>query len=1363
MNIGELFVRIIMDSSELHNQLSETRDDVAATSNAFEGLKTVIAGLVAGIGIVGGWKWLVGGNAQMEQYRQTLNIVMKDTQKAGELLEWATKFAAKTPFEIPDIVGATVKLQAYGIEAQGVLGDLGDMAAALGKPLMQAVEAVADAQTGELERLKEFGITKQMLIDKALELGKGETVNAQGQITNMQGINDALITIIRDRYTGAMEAQSTTLNGMISNLKDWLGTAGRILGEDVFSAVKQQLTDLLGTLNTLSSSGQLEQWGKSIGTVFSAVIDIINRLFVFVDKYGALISAAIIGVATSFIVLKTAMITTAIVQGLSFAFIVAKEALVMYRAGIGLATIAQWAFNSALLANPIGLVIAAIGALAAGAFLLYKAWVNNWGGIQQKTNAIAAAITSVVNRMLVAISTGFNKFKRGVFNLLDGIMGALAPVVGLVGKIAPGFEQGFDRIQAAVKSNVADIDLTLQELAISAEEASGKVKDAMAGVSDAFKPVSAEAITEELQELDTGLQDAAIAAEVTGAAVDGLGETLDATGDKASGAGGKATAAAEDTRAAWERTADRLSTAMQILSGEYDISAAKMGDNAGEAEKLALKNAHLTNQLELQKQAVAAVNQGYQASIANKKATAEETQNLQLRLVQEQKAQADLEREIRDTNKAIEEQGSKLQGLTGKVEDAASKYRNDLAKALEDYQAKVAQVNQKLADDESRLTERYESEVARRASALMNWVGLFDAVPAQEAVTGQELLGNLGDQVAAFENWQQLLADLAARGVDEGLIAELTAMGPQASTQLQALLGLTDDELSEYVLLWQQRSALATQQATTELAGLQAETQAQIAQLRADAAAQLAQYQQEWETRNREIRENTVKELETLVTEAERLGKAFADALTTAISAALPWLGFATPGGDQAGEAEEQTAGVIAAAQQQATEQAAIVEAQTASVITAWQDAGSQLATAQNDIRTQTVTTWQEIQQRLDAIWNKMYSDLVKSWAEKRAYIYEVLGQVDTRFDATVSAATNWGSNLIGNLISGIASRRGDLTNTLFSIAQEISNYLGFSSPTKKGPGRTADQWMPNLIAMMTGDLRGGIPSVRGAVSQLAAQMAKLAGIEPVISTRMYAPEAPALPKLPAAPPVGYKVAAEIERNDTLTRDVETQTAAIEVATPEIDVPTITPDIELQAAEVEVITPKPVKPQVDVPKVNIPDAQAATPRATPAIDAPAISPIVEQPTITPIVPRLEDTAATADIEVRIAELEVSTGSLQDDLATIFKAAATMFAKSLNAVRPEYPALFGGTDEGDLSLLDAALTKLTEGIEDELSRLSTVPQDLLNQLRTPFARMEAPEVAGSTGHSIGPIYITGSNAEEIWETMERKLHRLGVRW
>nr|WP_278187291.1 MULTISPECIES: tape measure protein [Bacillaceae] len=198
----------------------------------------------------------IGANASMEQYQNTLTTVLKSSEKATETLAWAQKFAAETPFEIPDIVEATTRLSAYGMKAQDVMKSTGNMAAVMGKPLMQAVEAVADAQTGELERLKEFGITKQMLIDKAAEMGKKEVVNAKGQITDMQAFNDALFALMDDRFKGGMEIQSKTFDGMISNVKDSIATMGREVSKPIFEKLKQGLQSVLPVIGAFTQTIQ---------------------------------------------------------------------------------------------------------------------------------------------------------------------------------------------------------------------------------------------------------------------------------------------------------------------------------------------------------------------------------------------------------------------------------------------------------------------------------------------------------------------------------------------------------------------------------------------------------------------------------------------------------------------------------------------------------------------------------------------------------------------------------------------------------------------------------------------------------------------------------------------------------------------------------------------------------------------------------------------------------------------------------------------------------------------------------------------------------------------------------------------------
>lgn len=249
-NVGSAEVSIQADDSQARATVKGFMGFLQKTASIGAGVASGIA-FFEGIsnGIQNLSKSTIGANASMEQYVNTLTTVLKSNEKAMETLAWAEKFAAATPFEIPDIVEATTRLSAYGLKAQDVLEQTGNMAAVMGKPLMQAVEAVADAQTGELERLKEFGITKQMLIDQAKKIGLQEVVNARGEITNMEGLNKALFSLMEDRYKGGMELQSKTFNGMVSNAKDAIGTLMREISKPIFETLKTKLESVIPILS----------------------------------------------------------------------------------------------------------------------------------------------------------------------------------------------------------------------------------------------------------------------------------------------------------------------------------------------------------------------------------------------------------------------------------------------------------------------------------------------------------------------------------------------------------------------------------------------------------------------------------------------------------------------------------------------------------------------------------------------------------------------------------------------------------------------------------------------------------------------------------------------------------------------------------------------------------------------------------------------------------------------------------------------------------------------------------------------------------------------------------------------------------
>jgi hypothetical protein len=83
----------------------------------------------------------------------------------------------------------------------------------------------------------------------------------------------------------------------------------------------------------------------------------------------------------------------------------------LYAAGLGIATAAQWAMNAALLANPIGLAVAAI---VVGAAVIYKYWepitdifIGIWNGIKNIFGQGVAYVFKVIKGITSVIPDSF--------------------------------------------------------------------------------------------------------------------------------------------------------------------------------------------------------------------------------------------------------------------------------------------------------------------------------------------------------------------------------------------------------------------------------------------------------------------------------------------------------------------------------------------------------------------------------------------------------------------------------------------------------------------------------------------------------------------------------------------------------------------------------------------------------------------------------------------------------------------------------------------------------------------------------------------------------------------------------------------
>ena len=235
-------------------------------------------------------------------------------------------------------------------------------------------------------------------------------------------------------------------------------------------------------------------------------------------------------------------------------------------------------------------------------------------------------------------------------------------------------------------------------------------------------------------------------------------------------------------------------------------------------------------------------------------------------------------------SKEREEMDLKVYQLEQKIYEAQKQYIADVQSVQEsanqkriqleqEYANKVRSVNEQLERDIQSLNDQYQNAVESRTNSLYQSYGLFDEVTKKETVSSDTLMKNLEGQVQEFGEWQDILGQLSARGVDADLISELQEMGPSAIEEIRALNSMSDDELEKYVSLWSVKHAQAREQATSELEGLRVETQEQIAQLRADAEAELEEYRITWQEELSQLEEDTANQLASLRQEfAENVG-----------------------------------------------------------------------------------------------------------------------------------------------------------------------------------------------------------------------------------------------------------------------------------------------------------------------------------------------------------------------------------------------------------------------------------------------------------------------------------------------------------
>ena len=234
------------DASKFKQAVKQSEKSVSGFSSNLAKVGGVIAGVFAVDKIMEFGGAVIETTSTFQRFESVLTNTLGSTSEAQKALDRITEFASQTPFSVSELTDSFVRLANQGFKpTSDEMRKLGDLASSTGKEFVMLAEAIIDAQVGEFERLKEFGIRAEKQGDQVTFTFKN--VKTQVDFTADSIQNYILSLGDLEGVSGAMVGISKTLGGQISNLGDSFDTLKNEIGE----ALMPMLTSVIGGFKSL--------------------------------------------------------------------------------------------------------------------------------------------------------------------------------------------------------------------------------------------------------------------------------------------------------------------------------------------------------------------------------------------------------------------------------------------------------------------------------------------------------------------------------------------------------------------------------------------------------------------------------------------------------------------------------------------------------------------------------------------------------------------------------------------------------------------------------------------------------------------------------------------------------------------------------------------------------------------------------------------------------------------------------------------------------------------------------------------------------------------------------------------------------
>lgn len=284
--MSQAVVKIGADLSEFSRALKGAGGEMASFAKQVASVATGQA-LFAGIGAAANAAGAII-RGMGETFRESINVAgefeavvaqfttfYKSADTAQGAVAELAKYAATTSFQLSEVASAGASLAGVGVPAEQLkesIRVLGDIAAGTKRPLAEILQpyvkamSVGKMQTETFIQFLERGIPIGEELKKALNLDDAGLQKAltAGTISAQDMVNALQAMTTTGLFSGAAAAQGTTINGVISTLKDNVDEVKRNLGLAASEGLKPLVTLAQGLV------GRFAPIGTALGNVFTA-------------------------------------------------------------------------------------------------------------------------------------------------------------------------------------------------------------------------------------------------------------------------------------------------------------------------------------------------------------------------------------------------------------------------------------------------------------------------------------------------------------------------------------------------------------------------------------------------------------------------------------------------------------------------------------------------------------------------------------------------------------------------------------------------------------------------------------------------------------------------------------------------------------------------------------------------------------------------------------------------------------------------------------------------------------------------------------------------------------------------------------